>query len=256
MANIVLAHGILGFSGIGIANFEFIHYFNGVKKALKDKGHKVIAPQVSPVASIEARSAELCKKIINEFGALEENPRLIILAHSMGGLDARHALFNGPVLARMTDALVTIGTPHKGSPIADIIAEKWLPSNVVYKALIKLLGDSVKGLANLTQDFCEKFDAETLDVNGIRYFSVAGKISQNSSVFFRSLGAAISGVDDGVVPYTSAKKSNNGWTVLDDWPVDHAGQIGWFDPLVPRAVYKDQLARYVELVDKVLSERE
>lgn len=255
MANIVLAHGILGFSGIGVGDFTFINYFNGVKDSLEAQQHRVFAPQVNPVGSIKERASELTHAIIKEYEGYPGNPQLIILGHSMGGLDARQALLDCEQLALITDSLVTIGTPHLGSPIANLIAEEIDFTNIVYKTLLKLLGDSVGGLKDLTEEFGEHFDQVTPNREGVRYFSIAGKAGKNSSMFFRALGATIAGVDDGAVPYKSAYKSGNGWTALADWPVDHVGEIGWFDFFTPKSEFENHLQRYRELVDFIVRSR-
>lgn len=44
--------------------------------------------------------------------------RLIVVAHSLGGLVARHWLANSPEAAGSCDLLITLGTPHEGSPMA------------------------------------------------------------------------------------------------------------------------------------------
>ena len=47
-----------------------------------------------------------------------EKDRVVIIAHSMGGLDARYMISRLGMDDRVT-ALVTITTPHRGSPYAD-----------------------------------------------------------------------------------------------------------------------------------------
>lgn len=44
--------------------------------------------------------------------------RLIIVAHSLGGLVARHLLGHSEEMAASCDLLITLGTPHEGSPKA------------------------------------------------------------------------------------------------------------------------------------------
>jgi len=46
---------------------------------------------------------------------------LHVIAHSMGGLDARHAITNRKDIVTRVRTLVTIGTPHQGSPVAAAI---------------------------------------------------------------------------------------------------------------------------------------
>ena len=65
------------------------------------------------------RGEQLAAAILRQVPGAE---REHIIAHSMGGLDARHAIAHVPGLAGRVATLVTIGTPHRGSPVADAIA--------------------------------------------------------------------------------------------------------------------------------------
>lgn len=254
MANVVLAHGILGFSGIGLGDFEIVRYFRGVKSALEEEGHTVLATSVNPLGSISERAEQIGEAITHYFSA-ESNPQVIILAHSMGGLDARLALSTNSHLAGITDALVTIGTPHKGSPVAEMVAQNWRATQFIYQSLVDFLGTSVGGLSDLTPEHAQIFDRETAEAVGVRYFSIAGVIGRYSSLFFRALSELMPGSSDGVVPYESAHKTSLGWVALEDWPVDHAGQIGWFDLLTPDSVFNDHLQRYKNVVAQLVEAR-
>lgn len=47
--------------------------------------------------------------------------RLNIIAHSMGGLDARYYAISWLGLAERVASLTTIGIPHLGTPLADLM---------------------------------------------------------------------------------------------------------------------------------------
>jgi triacylglycerol lipase len=249
MANIVLAHGILGFDQIGFLGFKVADYFKGVETALKGAGHSVLVPEVSTVGSVERRAGDFYDGVINHRERHPDFNSLIILAHSMGGLDARLALANHADLAELSHALVTIGTPHRGSPVADLVNNIFaLP----YHLFLRALGNSVGGLENLTVEFCERLDATLEPAPGVNYYSIAGDInSPNAARFFKQLGSFIRENNDGVVPHSSAAKQDMGWTNLPDWPADHMGLIGWFDPGTAAQAHAQHLARYLALVDRV-----
>jgi triacylglycerol lipase len=118
--NIVLVHGILGFRvKIGI------EYFRGVAEHFGKKGLKVFAPILDPTQGIEYRGGQLDDQINTAFdtGTLDPASKTHIIAHSMGGLDSRWMLSPAnPIKIRAPiRSLTTISTPHKGSPIADLI---------------------------------------------------------------------------------------------------------------------------------------
>lgn len=103
--------------------------------------------------------------------------------------------------------------------------------------LVQSLENKARGLHDLTTAVAMKFDDTTPDAAGVRYIEVAGDASQGGhELFLFQLAAAIGRlqgeVNDGVVTRTSALR--NGHEHLADWPVDHAGEIGWsFDSPVP-----------------------
>ena len=110
MSIIILAHGLFGF-GDPLPGFSFVNYFNSIRLELEAKGHSVIVPTVNPVGSIQLRGAQLAREILQDPKA---GQGMHILAHSMGGLDARQALNTNSDLSSRVATLVTIGTPHAG----------------------------------------------------------------------------------------------------------------------------------------------
>jgi len=232
---IVLAHGLFGFGNLLEPIPSLVNYFNGVADHLRRQGHTVFEPQVNPIGSIDRRSQQLATAILNE---RSDGDRWHIIAHSMGGLDARAALANTSGLARRVATLVTIGTPHRGSPVADAIMN---PSDPLAGHIPPFLMKHAGALRNLTTDACIPFDEKTHDVEGVRYIEVAGDASKGGSelILFQlaaDIGRIKNQVNDGVVTKASALRSGREHP-FDDWPVDHGGEIGWSrDSLIPVAL--------------------
>src|SRR4051794_3950070 len=108
----VLAHGLDGFKNIGPFN-----YFNGVADALSKDGHQVFVPQVAAYNSSEVRGAQLqafVEDVLSQTGADKVN----LICHSQGGLDCRYVASK---MAAHVASVTTIATPHRGTPIADIV---------------------------------------------------------------------------------------------------------------------------------------
>jgi triacylglycerol lipase len=227
MKTLVLAHGVLGFGDL-IGGFSPVNYFNGVAAHLEQQGHKVIAPQVNPIGSVQARGEQLAAAVARELDGISG---IHIIAHSMGGLDARHALAHVPGFAGRIATLVTIGTPHRGSPVADAIVSGTGPLFAhIPTFLLQQLQRNAGALHDLTTAVCVGFDESTPDSNGVQYIEVAGDASQGGHELWLFQLAAVIGrltgeVNDGVVARSSALRA--GHEHLDDWPVDHAGEVGW-----------------------------
>lgn len=224
---IVLAHGLFGFGEL-LPGFQSVNYFNGIAQLLRGQDWKVVVPNVDAIGSVELRGEELANQILAQTAVGE---RVHIIAHSMGGLDARQALKTHADLAQRVITLVTVGTPHKGSPVADAVVNKTGPLvGLIPKILTDQFGSRTSAIQNLTTSFCADFNTRTPDLRTVRYINVAGNAPRgNNELFFFRLAAEIGGItgeiNDGVVTRSSALRDGN--EQLQDWPVDHLGEIGW-----------------------------
>jgi triacylglycerol lipase len=235
MATIVLAHGVLGFGDL-TGGFSPVNYFNGVAAHLRRQGHTVFTPSVNPIGCVEVRGEQLAAAIVR---ALDGPPKIHIIAHSMGGLDARFALAHVRDFADRVATLVTIGTPHRGSPVADALVSGTGPILAHIPAfLIRQLERNAGALHDLTTEAGSRFDDSTPDSRGVRYVDIAGDASKGGHELFLFQLAAVIGrftggaINDGVVARSSAVRA--GHESLADWPVDHAGEVGWsFDTPLP-----------------------
>lgn len=243
--NIVLAHGILGFG----RNFVFpVSYFNGVADHFVRDGHSVLEPQVNPIGTVIERGRKLAAAILTRFPAPSE---IHIIAHSMGGLDARYALAHFPDLGKRVKTLVTIGTPHRGSPVADAIIDSTDP---LFDHIPSYLTTWLDGLHDLTSERGILFDETTPDMRGVKYIEVAGNAAQGNDGLFlfelaRIIGDIKDEINDGVVTRSSALRNVDGHIHLPDWPVDHAGEVGWNrSSLLPTLSPAAHLNRYDQIV--------
>lgn len=113
---VVLVHGLFGFDNVGVPGVK-VHYFRGIVDHLATLGCHAHVVRLPRAASVPDRAQMLVDKIT----ALGHD-RVDIIAHSLGGLDSRYAIAKLG-LAKHVRALVTIGTPHRGSPLADLASE-------------------------------------------------------------------------------------------------------------------------------------
>jgi triacylglycerol lipase len=145
--------------------------------------------------------------------------RVVIIAHSLGGLDARYMLSKLD-MADHVAALVTITTPHRGSPYAD-----WCMRHFGHRLgglkLMALLGIDVEGIVDLTAERCQRFNQTIQDVPGVRYFSVSAVQAWNKvPTFARHAHKTVyeaEGDNDSLVSVQSSTWA----THLGVWPADH-----------------------------------
>jgi triacylglycerol lipase len=233
----VLAHGLLGFAELRLAGDYLppIQYWHGVAAALRAKGVEVIAASVPPSGSIEERAEKLARDIAVKARGKSVN----IVAHSMGGLDARYMIANlggegdGPDGVRVK-SLVTIATPHHGSAFADYLlgGAGIIDLRKLYW-VIERAGFGTKAFSQLTTQYMdEEFNPKTQDREGVRYFSY-GAVMARPTLFspFRQsyrLLRKLEGPNDGLVSVASSRWGTYKGTLVG---VSHLDLINWSNRL-------------------------
>lgn len=205
---VVLAHGLLGFDELRLAGplLPGVQYWRGIKEALTQKGVQVITATVPPSGSIEMRAEELVKDI--DEGA--QGKAVNIIAHSMGGLDARYMISRLRPKKFKVLSLTTIATPHRGSTVADYVLERIgderLPQ--LYYTLGKLKVET-GAFSQLTRKYMEDtFNPATPDVEDVRYFSYGAAMQPSFWSMFRlshRVLQEVEGYNDGLVSVASSK---------------------------------------------------
>src|SRR3954452_13194175 len=104
---VVLAHGVLGFDEIAVAGRKH-RYFRNIAEQLGSLGAGFHSPRGPPAAPVSVRAGRLVA-LVREL----PGKRVNVIAHSMGGLDARFAIAQLGLADRVA-SLVTIGAPHHG----------------------------------------------------------------------------------------------------------------------------------------------
>jgi triacylglycerol lipase len=244
---IILAHGVCRFDILwnesldvdnnDDPNIDRLNYFRGVRTMLKAKGYQVFHSKVAWAASVDKRAVDLKE---NLSGILDETnaEKLNIIAHSMGGLDTRHMMFNdrnGGKIHERIASLTTISTPHAGSPFAD-----WGLDNFSrIPALLKKIGLNIDAFQDLKTDLCNAFnerpevvDFELTCQSKIKFQTWAGR--QDFWGVFNLLKGPFriieerEGENDGLVSVTSAKWRDDYFKgILDE--TDHLNELGWWD---------------------------
>ncbi|EHA48636.1 hypothetical protein MCOR27_003345 [Pyricularia oryzae] len=241
---VVLAHGLLGFSTLELAGHLLppIEYWHGVRTALEARGVTVITPAVPPSASIAVRAAKLATQIAD---SVPSGTPVNIIAHSMGGLDAR--LLVSPAFADQLSSvtaerlnvasLVTISTPHRGSTYAEHVINLLGPQRVegARRMLRTTMGwDNTEAFEQLTPRYMkEVFNPATPDHPDTRYFSYGAMTDGRPRLFspFRAshkIIQAAEGPNDGLVSVESSKWGTYEGTVVG---VSHLALINWTNRL-------------------------
>ena len=235
---IPLRHPVVLMHGFGLlASFRRGGHLHDEAMSLRLHGVQAYAPNVAPYNSVPIR-AEMWKEriehVLRETGADCVN----LIAHSMGGLDARY-LISQMGLHDMVASLVTISTPHHGTSIASILREQperlqglvtdlcnWMGSHVMDDCT----ADFLPAVAGLTPEYLrDTFNPSVPDHPSVRYWSYAGRAGKGTDVplnplliLLNTLLYAREGVNDGLVSVESAQ-----WgTFLGVIDADHPREVG------------------------------
>ncbi|WP_100639293.1 lipase family alpha/beta hydrolase [Marinobacter salexigens] len=129
---IVLVHGMFGFDSI-----IGVDYWYGIAEDLRRNGADVYTSQVPALESTIARGEVLLSQV-ESIAAVHGKVNLV--GHSHGGPTARYVARVRPDLVA---SVTSIGSPHKGSNVADVIV------NSPASGLAGTLGNALGGLIDL-----------------------------------------------------------------------------------------------------------
>ncbi len=231
---VVLIHGLFGFDKL-----LWFEYFRGVRALYEAMGLRVLSPRLPWAGSIEQRAASLAKQLQHEQGPLH------LLAHSMGGIDARYWLkYLGG--AGKTASLTTLLTPHRGSPAADYVCS--------HRSAFRLLA----GVHCLTTANMAEFNTRTPNLPQIIYRSYsATRPLAEQPWLVRRYARYIQqqqGDNDAQVSVASAR-----WgTHITTLPCDHYEIIFknlWLNPLRRRKSF-DPIPVYRDIAKWILQQSE
>jgi triacylglycerol lipase len=225
---IVLAHGLFGFSRIGLGPVTLTTYFRGIPEYLRAAGNRVLVTRVHPTAGVEFRARRLAYRISTAFA---DEP-VHIIGHSMGGLDARRLLAE-PYWRKRVLSLTTIGTPHLGTHLADFAK---LRVGRIYRLLEAIRIDH-RGFLDVTRRSARRFHRTYEPPGDIPCFSVAGDPPITEITWplerLHEVLRELEGPNDGLVSVESARAFG---TPLPDWPADHLRQMNWMAPRVANSI--------------------
>jgi triacylglycerol lipase len=244
---VLLVHGLLGFDELKVCGWKIASYFPGITEALRAAGNRVMVPRLSPTGGVDRRAAQL-KAYLDRHAPGEP---VHILAHSMGGLDARYMVSRLGMAPRVL-TLTTFGTPHRGTSFAD-----WGIRRLerVLKPLFNFFDIPGQAFYDLTTTNCCRFNEVVPDAPGVRYFSVVGRHGGDWRStrwrLFQNIVHRAEGDNDGIVSMASAKYGED----CDVWDGDHLSLVNWPNPTcVAGGRWYDRTPKYGQLVGRLKDE--
>ena len=271
---IVLAHGMLGWD-----TMLGIDYWYGIPSALSEDGASVYTTEVVQMGSSEARGEDLIKEV-EEIVAISGKAKVNLVGHSHGGPTVRYVAAVRPDLVA---SVTSVGAPHKGSAVADLIRQipEGSSGEAILAGLVNAIGsvihflssstsqtpqDALGALVSLNSEGAAVFNGKfpqgiptsscgegAYKVNGISYYSWSGtspvtNVLDPMDLITTAASLAFpSGVaNDGFVERCS---SHLGMVIRDNYKMNHLDEVNQFLGLgslfetSPTTVYRQQANR-------------
>lgn len=214
---IVFCHGMLGMSLLRMQVPKETNYFCHLRPFLEERGVVALCPSVEPTGGVAYRAEQLRDQI-----ARWTDEPVNIIAHSMGGLDARY-LISRLGFADRVCSLTTVATPHHGSSVADWFCRNFR-ERVPLLLTLEALGVNVDGFSDCRPARCAAFNQQVPDMPGVRYFSytAAAPPHRVTPALRRAYNilTPLEGPNDGMVSVRSARWGEEVGTLA----VDHFAQ--------------------------------
>lgn len=233
---VVMVHGWTGFQNIG----PLTYYFN-VQADIDALGYPIAVAVLDPYNSVDVRGPQLAA-FVEQTLVVQRARKVNLLGHSQGGVDSRWVAADaGAGLGDRIGALITLATPHRGTPVTDV-ALGLLPGNSeqILFLLLEFLGatqaqqsDAEASLYTLSEAYMQgEFNPTYLDHPGVKYWSwtgetcLAGLVCDDAVdpllLWSYELIMPFAGVNDGLVPLSSAQWGE----FLGTIPADHIDEVG------------------------------
>lgn len=226
-------------SGLGLTEHHTLYnYWGNTPDYLKAHGAAVFTARQGAFSSHIDNGLTLKNRV---FEVLEKTgkDKINIIGHSKGGLEARY-MISMLDMGQHTASLTTLGAPHRGSVIADIIVGKVPVGQFMLARLVNIFArvmgdespDSLRATLSVTTEAMEQFNREVLDHPDVYYQSYAGHVGRkHPNLVMKTMAGIISrfdGKNDGLVSIDSAKWGEFQGIIKDDnvSSVSHADMIG------------------------------
>ncbi|UTW48335.1 triacylglycerol lipase [Bacterioplanoides sp. SCSIO 12839] len=165
---VMLVQGILAFDSIA-----GVDYWYKISEKLESEGATVYTAAINAFNNSVDRGEQLIKQLENIRATDPSIEKFNLVAHSQGGLTSRYVMSVRPDLVA---SVTTMGSPHTGAPIADVL-DGVFPEDTLQGAAFETIGDAAGTLIDkLSGDDVAPGDTRSLTTE----FTTAGAAAFNA----------------------------------------------------------------------------
>lgn len=166
---IMLVQGILAFDSIA-----GIEYWYKISEKLESEGASVYTAHINALNNSIDRGEQLIAELENIRAVNPSIEKFNLVAHSQGGLTSRYVMNVRPDLVA---SVTTMGSPHQGAPIADLVNNVF-PEDTILGGAFEVIADAAGTLIDkLSGDGVSKGDTRALTYE----FTTEGAASFNAT---------------------------------------------------------------------------
>jgi triacylglycerol lipase len=226
-------------SGLGFHDqSRLMNYWTTIPDFLKQHGCDVYTAQQEAFISIPDNAIKLKYRILDILEKTKKD-KINIIGHSKGGLEARY-LASRLAMDDHISSVTTLGSPHKGTHLADIILGRLPLPKFATARLVNLYAtlmgdkrpDSLRAVVQVTTEGMKQFNEEVPDSLKVYYQSFASHVNKDyPHILWKTIAYIIrpyEGKNDGMVGIESCKWGNyRGLIQTEKAPsVSHADMVG------------------------------
>ncbi len=226
-------------SGLGFHDQNrLLNYWGSIPDYLKQHGCNVFTAHQDAFISIPDNAIKLKFRILDILEKTKKD-KINIIGHSKGGLEGRY-LASRLGMDEHIASVTTLGSPHRGTHLADIILGRLPLPKFATARLINLYAilmgdkrpDSLRAVVQVTTDSMKQFNVEVPDSMKVYYQSYASHVNKEyPNILWKTMAYIIrdyEGKNDGMVGIESCKWGN--YRGLIESPtaksVSHADMVG------------------------------
>jgi pimeloyl-ACP methyl ester carboxylesterase len=207
------SYPILFIHGINATSETWWKGNNDISELAYSGGYETAFIELSGTDDMWANGLLLAEKLREVYNFF--NKKVVIAAHSKGGVDAQTAIVHHGA-AEFVKRVITLSTPHHGSELADLAYSKWADW------LTETLGSKSDAVFSLQKAYMEAYrkrtDQHTVSREIPFYtFGGTGWGGLNSELFWSGLYLRRFGANDGAVTVKSSRLPYSREVRVDDW---------------------------------------
>ncbi|MFN8237415.1 MAG: alpha/beta fold hydrolase [Chitinophagales bacterium] len=226
-------------SGLGFHDQNrVLNYWGLIPDHLKQHGCDVYTAHQEAFISIPDNALKLKFRILDILEKTKKD-KINIIGHSKGGLEARYVASRLGMDEHIS-SITTLGSPHRGTHLADIILGRLPLPKFATARLVNLYAtlmgdkrpDSLRAVVQVTTQGMKQFNEEVPDSTKVYYQSYASHVNKEyPNILWKTIAYIIrpyEGKNDGMVGIESCKWGNYKGIIQSDTAssVSHADMVG------------------------------